>query len=148
MFLCGFLYPGLAHHRLHNELLFGTNYRLLGSLRTGERCVFQPTVVMHNLRFYMVSLCKTVQAKTIVPSDREENRGKGTFRTLLSFSPEGLTVMGVDAGVDPGPAVSRDSDLDQSKPTLLTSQDPAGGVLGSSAWGSLQFCCAVFFPMP
>ena len=32
-----------------------------------------------------------------------------------------------DAGVDPGPAVSRDSDLDQSKPTALTSQDPAGG---------------------
>lgn len=29
--------------------------------------------------------------------------------------------------MDPGPAVSRDSDLDQSKPTALTSQDPAGG---------------------
>ena len=41
-----------------------------------------------------------------------------------------------DSGVDPGPAVSRDGDLDQSKPTPLTSQDPAGGRSGEQMLGA------------
>ena len=44
-----------------------------------------------------------------------------------------------DSGVDPGPAVSRDGDLDQSKPTSLTSQEHcSGGVLRSGHLGLLE----------
>lgn len=45
--------------------------------------------------------------------------------------------------MDPGPAVSRDGDRDQNKPTALTSQGPAGGCSQEQRLGLLAvlLCC-------
>ena len=53
-----------------------------------------------------------------------------------------------EAVVDPGTPVSREGDLDQSKPTSLTSQEHCREVFsGVDTWHSLKVC-SIGFPVP
>ena len=87
--------------------------------------------------WFSLIMPKLCRIGAIVPLRQGRNLRPRDIQISAQLLSRVSPLQAADAGMDLGPAVSRDGDLDQSKPTSLTSQDPVGGVLRSRHLGLL-----------